>query len=533
VVKKSSFSSFSDVLAHWASATPEATAYHFVENDVATAVDYVTLAREVAGAAEQLRRHTRAGDRVLVMPAPGRRFVTIFLAALHCGVVPVPSYPASTTKHLARLRAIALDATPVAVVAEAAALALLPAGDPVFDRLNKIEAADLVDGRSSEAWAPCDAELAFLQYTSGSTSAPKGVTVTHGNLVHNEALIAAQMGITGESVILSWLPPYHDMGLVGGVLQPLFSGCPGVLTPTMEFLQQPMRWLRLVSRFRATVSGGPDFAFELCARRYRPDREDDLNLSSWQVAFTGSEPVRPQTLDTFADRFADRGFRRSAWFPCYGLAETTLFVSGGPVPAEPVVDAAGHVGCGAVSDALPVRVVGADGAAVSDGEVGEIVVGGDSVSPGYWPDQRAGSVELPGEGTFLRTGDLGVLRDGELYVAGRLKDVLIIRGRNHYPQDVESCAERSHELVRLHGVIAFAEEDRLVVVAEVFHRPDPGALAAAKAAIRAAVAQELGLHVHTVTPVRAMALPRTANGKLQRRECRRRFLAGEFVEVGT
>lgn len=530
---KNPFSSFSDVLAHWAEMSPDKTAYHFVENDVVTSADYATLARAVAGTAAELRRHASPGDRVLVMPAPGRRFVTVFLAALHCGVVAVPSYPPSTPKHLARLRSMTIDATPVAVVAEASALALLPAGDPVFDALTRIEATDLVDGRGSDVWTPTDSELAFLQYTSGSTSAPKGVMVTHRNLVHNEALIAAQMDITPESTILSWLPPYHDMGLVGGVLQPLFSGCPGVLTPTIEFLQQPMRWLRLISRFRATVSGGPDFAFELCARRYRPDQDDDLDLSSWQVAFTGSEPIRPSTLETFADRFADRGFRRGAWFPCYGLAETTLFVSGGPVPAEPVVDEDGHVGCGAVSDALPVRVVGEDGAPVPDGTVGEIVVGGGSTSPGYWPDRPADTVALPGEGAFLRTGDLGALRDGELYVTGRLKDVLIIRGRNHYPQDVESCAERSHDLVRPHGVIAFTEQDRLVVVAEVFHRRDPGALAAAKAAIRAAVAQELGLHVHTVTPVRAMTLPRTANGKLQRRECRRRFLAGEFVEVGT
>ncbi|MCP2168574.1 fatty acyl-AMP ligase [Goodfellowiella coeruleoviolacea] len=544
-MNRTSPNSFTDILAHRAEHTPERTAYHFVSGEDTDTVSYAQLYRSVLAASAALREHARPGERVLLLPGPGERFVVAFLAALHSGLIAVPSYPPVNPKNLARLRAVSADATPVAVVADAPVLDLLPADDPVFAGLARLDAATLGAG-TPDPVAAVPASPAFLQYTSGSTGVPKGVMVTHANLLHNSAVIAGQMRLDDGSTLVSWLPPYHDMGLVGGVLQPLFSGFPGVLTPPMEFLQQPMRWLRLISRFGATVSGGPDFAFELCVRRYRPDTadDDDLDLSSWTVAFSGSEPIRPSTLNRFTETFAPRGFHRSAWFPCYGLAEATLFVSGGPVGApEPVTRTVAsdgpdggteHVACGQLPDDLDVRIVAQDGdTPLPDGEVGEIVVAGASVTAGYWngraPEQFG--LRLPGRAEpFLRTGDLGLIADGQLYITGRLKDVLIIRGRNHYPQDVEACAERSHDLVRAHGVAAFtapgADGDRLVVVAEMFQRKDPEEIAAATAAIRRAVAEELGLHVHTVTPVRARALPRTANGKLQRQECRRQFLDG-------
>ncbi|WP_084175319.1 fatty acyl-AMP ligase [Actinokineospora spheciospongiae] len=534
---------FGEILTRRAEETPERTAYHFITGGDTDTVSYRRLHQSVLAAAAALREHARPGDRVLLMPGPGERFVVAFLAALHCGVIAVPSYPPVTEKNLARLRGIAVDAEPVAVVADAAVLALLPAGDPVFDRLTRVDAAALTAPGAGTEVDPVATTPAFLQYTSGSTGAPKGVLVSHANLLHNSAVIAERMRLGAESTLVSWLPPYHDMGLVGGVLQPLFSGFPGVLTPPMEFLQQPMRWLRLVSRFGATVSGGPDFAYELCARRYRPDDADDLDLSRWQVAFSGSEPIRPSTLDRFTEAFAPRGFRRSSWFPCYGLAETTLFVSGGPVGVEPVTRVVGddspgavteHVGCGGLPEGLDVRVVRQDGdTELPDGEVGEVVVAGASVAAGYWNGVAADrfDLRLPGcAEPFLRTGDLGVIADGQLHITGRLKDVLIIRGRNHYPQDVEACAERAHDLVRAHGSAVFTvpgpDAERLVVVAEMFQRKDPAGVADAAAAIRRAVAEELGLHVHTVVAVRARALPRTANGKLRRQECRALFLGG-------
>ncbi|OLR91898.1 hypothetical protein BJP25_24005 [Actinokineospora bangkokensis] len=509
---------------------------------------YAELFGKVSDAAATVRERVRPGERVLLMPAPGPGFVVSFLATLHSGAIAVPSYPPVTARNLDRLRAVAADADPVAVVAETPVLDLLPADDPAFAGLVRLDAATLGQGGARvdpRAWSP-----AFLQYTSGSTGTPKGVMVSHANLLHNSAVIAAQMRLDETSELVSWLPPYHDMGLVGGVLQPLFAGFPCTLLSPLEFLQQPMRWLRLVSRYRATVSGGPDFAFELAARRFRPAEDDDLDLSAWRVAFTGSEPIRRSTLDRFTEVFAPHGFRRSSWFPCYGMAETTLFVSGGPVGVDPVARLVGddprdgaveHVACGELPAGLDVRVVSQDGdTPLADGEVGEVVVAGDSVAEGYWNGRASEQfgLRLPGTAAgFLRTGDLGAIVDGQLHITGRLKDVLIIRGRNHYPQDVEAAAERAHPLVRAHGAAAFTapgeDGDRLVVVVEVFQRGDAADLAAARTAVRRAVAEELGLHVDTVVPVKARALPRTANGKLRRQECRTRFVEGTLDPVGS
>ncbi len=540
------FGSFADLLHHRADQTPTRAAYHFSTGPDNETFSYGRLQKEVMSAAATLREHAQPGERILLMPAPGPSFVVSFLAALHSGLVAVPSYPPVNRLNLDRLRAVAADADPVAVVAEGPVLDLLPADDPVFRGLARIDTATLTEGNG--VVDPTTSTPAFLQYTSGSTGSPKGVLVSHANLMHNSAVIARQMRLDEDSTLVSWLPPYHDMGLVGGVLQPLFSGFPCVLLSPLEFLQQPMKWLRLVSEHGATVSGGPDFAYELAARRYRPDEDDDLDLSRWRTAFSGSEPIRPSTLERFTETFAPRGFRYSSWFPCYGLAESTLFVSGGPVGAEPVTRVVGdesrdeaveHVACGEIAEDLDVRIVAQDGdAPLEEGEVGEIAVAGASVSEGYWNGRESAQFGLRLHGStapFLRTGDLGLIEDGQLYITGRLKDVLIIRGRNHYPQDVEASAERAHDLVRAHGAAAFTapgdDGDRLVVVVEVLRRDDGVGLPAAVAAIRRRVAEELGLHVHTVVPVRPRALPRTANGKLRRRECRRLFLAGDLAAV--
>lgn len=540
-----------DVLAARARQTPDRIAYTFHSGLELSSLTYSALDARSAALAERMREIAEPGDRILVMPTPGLEFVVAFTAALRARLVAVPTYPPANPRNASRLAQVLRDCAPTAIVADRPVLDVVGHQD-AFDGLSAL-ATVLVDASqpaertagARDDEAPLPEDVAFLQYTSGSTGDPKGVVVTHHNLVHNSRVIAESMELDSTSVCVSWLPPYHDMGLVGGVLQPLFSGFHAVLISPMEFLRHPLRWLQLVSRYRATVSGGPDFAFELCVRADRAG-DAELDLSSWRLAFSGSEPVRPATLERFARHFRDRGFDSRSWFPCYGMAETTLFVSGGPPNREPVtlgpgaVDGADAlVGCGRPHPELDVRVVDAAGdEELPAGEVGEIVVAGDSVAAGYWNGKKpeAFSLRLPGSPRlFLRTGDLGALRDGELYVTGRLKDVLIIRGRNHYPQDVEDAARRSHPLVRPNGVAAFTVpvegEERLVVLAEMPGRGD-GGVQEAVTAIRRVVAEELGLRAHAVVPLRARSLARTANGKLRRSECRRRYLDGELAELG-
>ncbi|HEX7239344.1 MAG TPA: AMP-binding protein, partial [Longimicrobiaceae bacterium] len=392
---------------------------------------------------------------------------------------------------------------------------------------------------------------------------PKGVMVSHGNLLHNFALIEEFCGYTPQTRSVIWLPPYHDMGLIGGILQPLFTGYWAALFSPVAFIQRPARWLEAVSRYRATSSGGPNFAYDLCVHAVRPEERAGLDLSHWEIAFNGAEPVRHETLRAFAEAFAPCGFRARAFYPCYGLAEATLMVTGSR-PAEPPVERAldpDALGEGGVREAAPegrYRLVGSgrsaasqrvlivDPATLREGpadRVGEVWVSGASVARGYWgrPEETAetfGAYEAETrEGPFLRTGDLGFLDGDELFITGRLKDLIVIRGRNHYPQDVEQTAIRSHPGLRAGSGAAFSVEqggeERLVVVQEVSRQAaavlDVEEVASA---IRRAVASEHGLQVHAVAVVRPGGVPKTSSGKVQRRSCRGRFLAGELPLVG-
>ncbi|HVS00719.1 MAG TPA: amino acid adenylation domain-containing protein, partial [Thermoanaerobaculia bacterium] len=499
-----------------------------------------------------LQENGAAGERVLLLYPPGLEFVAGFLGCLYGGAIVVPAYPPRSNRPDSRLTAIVKDARPRFALTTPA-LAQLAEG-----YAERVVAAEELDPGLAERWVqPAANEIAFLQYTSGSTATPKGVMVTHRGLVHNEWMIQSAFGQSEESVIVGWLPLYHDMGLIGNVLQPLFAGATCVLMSPVAFLQQPVRWLRAISRYRATTSGGPNFSYELCARKIDAASREGLDLSSWQVAYNGAEPVRADTLRRFAEAFAPCGFRSESFYPCYGLAEATLFVTGGSpgqgaaireVDAEALGrNEAGPAKAGRPSRALvacgrpwldqQLRIVDPEsGRTLDEGRVGEVWVGGESVAAGYWnrPDETRESfgAGLQGEdGRFLRTGDLGFLAGGDLFITGRVKDLVIIRGRNHYPQDIELTAERSHPALKPGGGAAFSVEvdgeERLVIVQEVerIWRRD---LDGVTEAVRRAVAEEHEVPVHAVALIKPNTLPKTSSGKVRRRACREQFLAGQL-----
>ena len=563
-----------EVLRLRADLEPGRRAYVFLQDGEAEAglLTFGELDRQARAVAAALGRSCAPGDRALLLFQPGLEFVAAFFGCLYAGVAAVPAYPPRSPRMLPRLRGMLDDARPAVVLTTSQALPRLRAwfdADPGIAPSPWL-AIDALEPGQAERWtdpgvAPDD--LAFLQYTSGSTSTPKGVMVSHGNLLHNQRLIQEACGHSEKSVFVTWLPVYHDLGLIGNVLQATYVGAPCVMMAPVAFLQRPMRWLEAVSRYRGTTSGGPNFAYDLCARKAEGADLSRLDLSSWRVAFNGAEPVRSETLERFSAAFAGAGFDAAAHYPCYGLAEATLMVSGGRPGAPPMVrrfravglearraeeSAPGEprrclVGCGQPLGDQRVAIVEAAGDAGTElppGRIGEIWIAGPSVARGYWnrpaETEAAFGVRLEtGEGPFLRTGDLGFLHGGELFVAGRIKDLLILRGRNVYPQDVELTAERSHPALRPGGAAAFpvdvGGEERLVLVLEVERQARPRSPEEAEAvftAVRRAVAEEHECHVHEVVLVPPGGVPRTTSGKVQRRGCRALFLEGGLEVLG-
>ena len=403
-------------------------------------------------------------------------------------------------------------------------------------------------------------DMALLQYTSGSTGTPKGVMITHGNMMHNCALITYGFEPDRNTGAMSWLPTFHDMGLVGGVLEPVFYGCHMVLMSPMAFLQKPVRWLRAITRYGINVSGGPNFSYDLCTQRISEEACQGLDLSSWNVAFNGAEPVRAETLQRFTEKFAPYGFRAHTHYPCYGMAETTLIVTGHQKSERPFVcsvDANAleqHRVAPATDDSEKVRqlvssgrelpgmqVVIVDpqtGRPLPDRHVGEIWVTGPSVAQGYWNnveqtlqkfEQR---IDGSDDGSYLRTGDLGFQSHGQLFVTGRSKDVIIIRGRNLYPQDIELTIGGCHPAVNGDSCAAFSVEqdsrEHLVVVQEIERQHRNADLNEVIAAIRQATLEEHDISPHQVLLLRSGKLPKTSSGKIQRALCRDQFIAGEL-----
>lgn len=542
-------------------------AYTFLgDNDKDISITYGDLDRRAKQIGAWLQSHRLEGERALLMFQPGLDFIAAFFGCLYANVLAVPVYPPKRNRSTARLQAVIEDAGPVVGLMSESLLGIVPTlgtESPAGSGMRWVTLQEIEQGGDADWRKPhlSRESVAFLQYTSGSTSQPKGVMVTHRNILHNQRLISEAFQTASDDIVVGWLPPYHDMGLLGNILGPLYSGCRCVLMAPHAFLQRPGRWLEVISRFKGTISGGPNFAYDLCAERVSVEQRAQLNLTSWRVAFNGAEPVRPETLDRFAKTFSVSGFRRRAFFPCYGLAEGTLMVTGGLPEADPIVQAVSKdalelnqvvlsdgtkggstslVGCGrTLLDQRVVIVHPESLRECMEDEIGEIWVKGPSVASGYWGRHEETSqtfrAYLPesGEGPFLRTGDLGCVRDGELFVTGRIKDLLILRGRNYYPQDLEWTAAQAHDALPLGGGAAFTIEighqERPVIVHEVHRRGDwnwPNVIET----IRCAVAGD-DLELAAVVLIRPGTLPRTTSGKVRRRSCRQAFLQGELSIV--
>ncbi|MGK5638270.1 fatty acyl-AMP ligase [Streptomyces sp. URMC 126] len=517
--------------------------------------DLDTAARRLAG---WLQSHGAAGERVLLLHRSHHRFAVSFLACLYAGVVAVPAPPGGGRAHHAeRIAGIVRDTAPCVALTDAA---LAPEMSRMLAECGHggtlCLPADVVP--AADPWTPpalSPDTVAYLQYTSGSTGCPRGVVVTHGNLLANQRAMHDALGTEPGTRLGGWLPLHHDLGLVGQLLHPLWLGSTSVMLTAEQFVRHPVRWLEAIDRYGITVSGAPDFAYGLCASRVTDEQAAELDLSGWRTAVTGGEPVRPATLRDFTERFAPAGFRAEAFSACYGLAEATLFVSGGrgtgpddgcavdaealernlwrdPVPGRPTRRLAS---CGTATG-CEVRIVAPDtGAALPEGRIGEIWVRGAGVARGYWrdPGQTARTFQAAtadGEGGHLRTGDLGVVRDGRLYVTGRLKDVIVVAGRNLYPQDVERTVQRVSALFGPGTAFGVpGERERVVVVQELRTRGGFDVnLESLATQVERRLTEEFDVRVGGVLLVRPGTVRRTTSGKVERSAMRDLFLRGRI-----
>ena len=564
--------SLPEIVTSHAERLPHGVAYSFLESGEreGAQLTWGRLDRRIRDLAAALRREVPRGARVLLLFPPGLDFVPAFFASMAAGTIAVPSYPPGghrSDRLVTRLRGMIADAGISLVVAPSAVHARRSIVESVIPELHGIawiNADDVDDGPASGfRFEGSPADVVLLQYTSGSTSDPRGVMVTHGNLLHNLEASATLAGHDRRSIGVSWLPVNHDMGLIDGVLQPAFSGFPVSLMAPASFLQRPARWLRAISRLRATHSGAPNFAYDLCVRRIDDAERASLDLSTWDIAYNGSEPVRASTLNAFHRAFGPYGFRWESFRPAYGLAEATLLAASAASGDDPVAfraDAAllargraarssdaGHgvslISCGRPAPGMQIEIVDpVRRTRASSGEIGEIWIAGPSVAAGYWnrPAESAATFEArladSDDERFLRTGDLGVIRQQQLYVTGRVKDVLIVRGLKHYPQDVELTAERSHPALRGGGCAAVSvvspsggSGESVAIHAEIAsghgwetaEQVDSREASAICLAIARAVNDGHGFAPAEIVLVPAGSLPRTTSGKLQRFQCQR------------
>ena len=569
-----------DVLRNRAMEQPHQTIYNFLVDGETEEISltYQQLEQKAKAIATYLQSVCSPQDRVLLLFPAGLDYITAFFGCLYAGVIAIPAYPPRPNRSLNRIYNILQNAQTNIALTTSDTLQSLSLLENTSVRDLRWITTDTIDNNIATYWHEPDLDedsIAFLQYTSGSTAEPKGVKIAYRNLLHNLEAIHRCFRHSTQSRGVIWLPPYHDMGLIGGVLQPLFGDFPVTLMSPLMFLQNPLRWLKAISRDRATTSGGPNFAYDMCVRKFKPEQLRGLDLSSWQVAFNGAEPINHETLKSFAETFAPYGFDYSAFYPCYGMAEATLIVSGGSNTAvvtktvrgkaleqnkiEIANDSEPHprtlVSCGKslfdqrIAIANPETLV-----SCKPGEVGEIWVSGTSIARGYWRQPQISEATFNAyfkdtkEGPFLRTGDLGFISEGELFFTGRLKDMIVIKGRNHYPQDIEKTVQETTSWIRPSCVASFSielhGEEKLVVLAEVERTywsknrsKDSNGRSTSKEIIsvkdltqliKREISKNHDLQTYSALLLKPGSLPKTSSGKIQRHACRAEFLANSL-----
>jgi acyl-CoA synthetase (AMP-forming)/AMP-acid ligase II len=556
-----------DLLLFRATQSPNALVFRFLadgdrESDFRTYRDIDIKARAIAG---QLRRYTRPGDVAVLLFPPGLEFIDAFFGCLYAGVIAVPLYPPRMHRKDIRVEAIFHDCgAKVAITTDAVHSAIYKHQVSNTSTMLTLSVERLISaGDPIDPYPAIGDTVAYLQYTSGSTGRPRGVIATHSNAIANLRMSYSGFEWSPHEVMVSWLPHFHDMGMMGDTLNPIFAGFPCIKMPPRAFMQSPRRWLSAITRYRGTTIGGPNFAYDLCAREIAEEDKLGLDLRTLTQAYCGSEPIRLQTIRSFSNAFAQCGLSPRAFRPCYGLAETTLAASVGRrmTPAKVEYMSTQLIGMGSSEtysqdgeDAHPIVSCGqplpesrvivvdpANGRQLDDRMIGEIWISGPHVSPGYLKHTEDTpkiflAFTTSGDGPFLRTGDLGFLCDGELFVTGRLKDLIIVRGRNVYPQDIEVIAEAAHPALRPGASAAFSLDsengEMVVFVCEVNRCHRTAHIPEVAAAVRRAVAAEHDVHVHSVALLKPGAIPKTTSGKIRRHACRQAYLAEQLEELG-
>jgi acyl-CoA synthetase (AMP-forming)/AMP-acid ligase II len=563
------FSTLVELLKYRAKYQKDKTAYIFLVDGETQEVKltYGELDRQAMAIAAALQEKFAPGERALLLYPSGLEFISAFFGCLYAGIIAVPAYPPNPNQldvSIKKLQGIMNNCTPKTILTTKELLDLAKLIFPQYPELKKTEwlASDKIDLGLSDKWqkTKIDGEtLAFLQYTSGSTGFPKGVMVSHENIMYNERMMYEACKYTKNVIFMNWLPLYHDLGLIGHILATVYVGSHCIIMSPIAFLQKPVRWLKAISRYKATGSGAPNFAYDLCVRKITPEQRQQLDLTCWNIAVNAAEFVLKETLERFAEVFEPCGFQKKAFFQAYGMAEATLYISG-----QWVVESNSIKTCEVQKTALENDIIilskeDKDNTKIfvsagrpcmeqknvivdhefltlcSENQTGEIWAAGKSIAKGYWkmPEQteeifNAYLVDT-GEGPFLKTGDLGFIKDGELFITGRIKDLIIIRGMNHYPQDIELTVEKSHEALRPGCCAAFSvdveNEERLVVIQEV--RPDHAKdlnKNEVMERIRESLATQHDLQVYAIVLVEAKTIPKTSSGKIQRRLCKEMFL---------
>lgn len=551
---------------------PDKVVYILLEDGIneKDSITYAGMIKKAKAIAAFLLESGKKGDRVLLLFPTGIEFITTFFGCLFAGMIAVPTYPPKRNKANERFKAIVDDSKPAFIIAI----------QGIHDDLIKYEMMDgmhqirtmliyeNIDPLKSTEWSNPGIEeddLALLQYTSGSTGTPNGVMVSHGNIIHNSEFIKQSFGLEENSVGVNWLPNFHDMGLIGGLIQAAYLGALNVIIPPLAFLKNPANWYRSIAKYKATTGGGPNFAFDYSIEKVTEEESNEFDLSSLRTLYCGAEPIRDMTMKSFAKKFKGAGFKSSQLFPVYGMAESVLIVCGGDFRAEPVYfesdsrsleanrvvparqgyDSRTLTACGYPWIGMEVAIIHPETRNPSAlGEIGEVWVKGPSVAKGYWEDREDTEYTFnayiagTANGPWLRTGDLGFIRDGQLYVSGRLKDLIIIRGANFFPNDIEHHIESCHEALRQNASAAFsadiAGEEKLIIAMEIERAymrelPEEDVFEA----IRSAVFSEFSIQPHAITLIRTGSTLKTSSGKIQRFAMKKAWVNKELNVVAS